>query len=89
MRRAATQLTRYLLENGHRELWYFVTSDKKLPVAQERISGYRRAFAEMGLDVEQDWVVGCHAVMISVWNTVMQKRSSFSRVAGHRMGYWH
>ena len=58
------QLTRYLLENGHRELWYFVTSDKKLPVAQERISGYRRAFAEMGLDVEQDWIVGCDDISV-------------------------
>ena len=58
------QLTRYLLENGHRELWYFVTSDKKLPVAQERISGYRKAYEERGLDVEQDWIVGCDDISV-------------------------
>lgn len=58
------QLTRHLLEKGHRRLWYFVTSDKKLPVARERILGYKRAYEELGMDIEEDWIVGCDTISV-------------------------
>lgn len=57
-------LTKHLLERGHRKLWYFVTNDKKLPVARERILGYKKAYDEMGLIVEDDWVVGCDSISV-------------------------
>ena len=57
-------LTKHLLQRGHRELWYFVTSDKKLPVSQERILGYKRAYEEMGLKVKKEWIVGCEDISV-------------------------
>lgn len=52
-------LTEYLLSHGHRELWYFVTDDKEIPVSKERILGYRRAYEEKKLEINEDWIVGC------------------------------
>lgn len=57
-------LTRHLLEKGHRELWYFVTSDKRLPVSQERIRGYKKAYEEMGIKVKNEWIVGCDDISV-------------------------
>lgn len=57
-------LTRHLLENGHRKLWYFVTSDRKLPVSMERIRGYKRAYEEKGLKPEESWIVRCESISV-------------------------
>lgn len=58
----AYQLTRYLLEHGHRELWYLVTEDRGIPVASERLRGYYDAHRDLGLQVDPSWVVGCREV---------------------------
>lgn len=57
-------LTDHLLRHGHRELWYFVTDDKEIPVSKERIAGYRRAYAEKGMEVMDEWIVGCPSTSV-------------------------
>ena len=57
-------LTNYLLAQGHRELWYFVTEDKEIPVSKERIRGYLRAYAEKGLQAKEEWIVGCESTSV-------------------------
>ncbi len=57
-------LTDYLLGQGHRELWYFVTDDKEIPVSKERIAGYRRAYEERSLPVQEEWIVGCDSISV-------------------------
>jgi len=58
------QLTRHLLEQGHRELWYFVAGDKRIPVSGQRIAGYKRAYAERGISVSRDWIIECNDTSI-------------------------
>lgn len=58
------QLTKYLLEHGHRELWYFVTGDKKIPVSGQRIAGYKRAYEEEGIKVKSEWIVECDDISL-------------------------
>ena len=49
-------LTRHLLETGHRSILYIVAS-LALPLARLRVEGYRAAFLERGLPMEADWIV--------------------------------
>jgi LacI family transcriptional regulator len=58
----AYQLTRHLLETGHRELWYLVTADPDLPVASERLRGYAQAYRDLGVERSDDWVIPCDEV---------------------------
>lgn len=57
-------LTEYLLRQGHRELWYFVTEDKEIPVSKERISGFKRAYKDAGLEVKEERIVGCASTSV-------------------------
>jgi len=58
----AYQLTRYLLEHGHRDLWYLVTEDQEIPVSAERLRGYRQAYRDLGIEADPSWVIPCHQV---------------------------
>ena len=60
--RGAYGLTRWMLEHGHRSLWYLVTEDQRVPVAAERLRGYRDAFADLRLPHDENWVVGCREI---------------------------
>lgn len=53
------QLTRYLLEHGHRELLYLVTDDLTIPVSKERVDGYRQAYADLGIACDPEWIIPC------------------------------
>lgn len=53
------QLTHYLLTHGHRSLWYLVTGDMEVPVARLRLNGYRRAYEQLGLIYNPDWIIPC------------------------------
>ena len=56
------QLTRYLLEHGHRELWYLVTDDLAIPVTKDRLDGYRRAYADLQIPHSPDWIIRCRHI---------------------------
>jgi LacI family transcriptional regulator len=53
------RLTRYLLELGHRDIVFLVSSDLRSPISDLRISGFKRAFAEFSLEVEGESIVQC------------------------------
>lgn len=52
----AYQLTRYLLENGHRRIVYLV-GDLSVPVSNLRAEGYISAYRDAGLSHDPDWIV--------------------------------
>lgn len=52
-------LTKHLLENHHRNIWYLTTKNQKIPVSKLRIDGYIKAYQEAGLEWKESWVVGC------------------------------
>jgi len=51
----AYQLTRHLLSLGHRRI-AVLTGPRQVSTAEERVTGYRRALAEAGLQIRPDWV---------------------------------
>ncbi len=55
------QLIRYLLDMGHREI-YFLSSNPEMIPTSTRINGYRRAFEEYGLPVDESKFINCEAV---------------------------
>ncbi len=56
-RAAACDMTRYLIEKGHRHI-ALITGSHKDPIAGlPRVEGYRSAMEEAGLEVPQSWVV--------------------------------
>jgi LacI family transcriptional regulator len=50
------QLTKYLLEQGHKRIVYIV-ANRAIPVSNLRVEGYLRAYREAGLPFSPDWVV--------------------------------
>lgn len=64
------QLIRYLLDMGHRDI-YFLTSNPEMVPTATRISGYRRAFEEYGIPVSDEKFVECNAVTFdqALWMT--------------------
>ena len=48
--------TRYLLERGHRRV-LFLGFDKRFVMMSHRLTGFRKAMAEAGAPVREDWVV--------------------------------
>ncbi|NBI91382.1 LacI family transcriptional regulator [Lachnospiraceae bacterium] len=55
------QLIRYLLDMGHRDI-YFLSSNREMIPTATRINGYKRAFEEYGLQVDDGKFVDCNAV---------------------------
>lgn len=56
------QLTRYLLEHGHRELWYLVTRDQTIPVTKDRLDGYKKAYEDLHIPFNPEWIIGCDII---------------------------
>lgn len=54
------RLTKYLLELGHRAIYYLVSMDPEAPIRSLRLAGYRRAYEELGLELNPSWVIQCH-----------------------------
>jgi len=52
---ASYQMTGHLIENGHTQIGFIVGSPRYAG-SQARLSGFRRAMAEAGLDVREDWI---------------------------------
>ena len=55
-------LTKYLLQNGHREIWYLVTNSLEVPVSKFRIEGYKKAYDELGIRFDPDWIIRCRDI---------------------------
>ncbi|MGU3646516.1 LacI family DNA-binding transcriptional regulator [Microbacterium sp. C23T] len=68
----AFELTSWLLQNGHRELWYLVTEDVSVPVASERIRGYQQAFEAQGVPLDPDWIVPCREISSASGATIVR-----------------
>lgn len=49
------QLTRHLLESGHRRIG-MVTSDLRFSTGRERLEGYRKALTASGMTVDEDYI---------------------------------
>ena len=60
LREGAYLLTKYLLDLGHRNIFFFTTEDLDVFPSKIRIDGYLKAFQEAGLTPDQDMVIGCH-----------------------------
>ena len=53
---AGCEATRYLLKRGHRRI-LFLGYDKRFIMMYNRLQGFRKAMAEYGADVCEDWIV--------------------------------
>lgn len=53
---AAYDATNHLISQGHKWIG-FVSGPPDLTVSQDRMEGYRRALAEAGLELRQEWIV--------------------------------
>lgn len=53
------RLTRYLLDLGHRDIAFLVSSDLRSPISDLRIRGYKRAFTEFGIAVGGEAIIQC------------------------------
>ena len=49
------QLTRYLLETGHKKIVYIV-ANRKIPASNLRVEGYLNAYREAGAHFSPDWI---------------------------------
>ncbi len=55
---AGYEASKHLIEQGCRQL-AFVGGPKALAINQDRLSGFRKAIEDNGLDFHEDWVVHC------------------------------
>lgn len=55
------QLISYLLDMGHRDIFFLSSNPEMIPTLT-RIQGYRRAFEEYGLEVDEGKFIDCNAV---------------------------
>ncbi len=53
------QLTKYLIELGHRKILFLVSSNSDIAVSKLRIDGFRRAFKEAGSEVNKNLIKNC------------------------------
>jgi LacI family transcriptional regulator len=58
------QGVRHLTERGHRRIG-FVSSNEDFATTRDRLTGYRRAMAEAGLDVHPDWLRQGHTSQVT------------------------
>jgi DNA-binding LacI/PurR family transcriptional regulator len=49
-------MTRYLLETGHRKI-YLITGYRELLLSSMRIEGYRKAYGEVNMQYNEDWII--------------------------------
>ncbi|HEY6169096.1 MAG TPA: LacI family DNA-binding transcriptional regulator [Verrucomicrobiae bacterium] len=75
---ASQQLTRHLLELGHRRIAFF-GGPSVAPWAQERFEGYRRALREAGIEVDEKLVFNAGA-------TIEEGAAVAAQFAGERTG---
>lgn len=52
-------LVKYLLDMGHRKIVFFLSSDPTVALSSLRLQGYRKAFAEKNLTVNEDLIIPC------------------------------
>jgi LacI family transcriptional regulator len=57
--RGSYELTKYLLELGHRDIILFASEDMRVPPSRLRINGYRKALEEFGVEFSKDRIIGC------------------------------
>ncbi len=53
------QLTKYLIELGHRKIFFLVSNNRNVAISKLRIDGYMRAFKEADFPVNEKWIVSC------------------------------
>jgi LacI family transcriptional regulator len=53
------QLTNYLIEIGHRDIVFLVTSDRKVVASKQRIEGYKKALLENRVDFSEENIISC------------------------------
>ena len=58
-RAGSYQLTHYLLELGHRDIRFLVSSDPDAPISLERVAGFKAAYEYLGIPVPDQAIVPC------------------------------
>lgn len=58
-RQGSYDLVRYLLDTGHKDIRYLVSSDIEAPIAQERIRGFMDAYDSFALSPHADSIYQC------------------------------
>lgn len=53
------QLTKHLLNTGHKDIYFLVGPEQKVLSSKYRIDGYKRAYRELGIKVKNQYIVGC------------------------------
>ncbi len=53
------QLTKYLLNTGHKDIYFLVGPEQKVLSSKYRIDGYKRAYQEHGLKVKNQYIIEC------------------------------
>lgn len=64
----AYQLTKYLLQNGHRQIIYIV-GDLSVPVSSLRVEGYISAYRDLGLAHQPDWIFSTDVTLEAAYST--------------------
>jgi|GEM_PF-2332213 len=65
--------TKHLIESGHKRIAHI--SSSHAPHMTERTAGYRRAMAEAGLEVPEDYLLDVSAIPFSPYNTQMGRNA--------------
>lgn len=53
------RLTKYLIELGHREILFFITSNREVIASKLRIKGHKRALNEAGIELREESFIEC------------------------------
>lgn len=64
----AYQLTKYLLQNGHRQIIYIV-GDLSVPVSSLRVDGYISAYRDLNLTYQPEWIFSTDVTLEAAYST--------------------
>lgn len=53
------QLTKHLLDSGHKDIYFLVGPEQEVLSSKFRIDGYKRAYRELGIKVKDQFIIGC------------------------------
>lgn len=78
------QLTKYLLEKGHRDIYFLVGPEQEVLSSKYRIEGYKRAYREVGYKVKNQFIVGCekydYDTAYKMTEQILEKSSSIDAI---------
>lgn len=73
LREGSYQLTKYLIELGHKKMIYLVSSDRDVAMSKLRLEGFTMALKEAGLDEAESTIMECrHTDFYNAYRVIRQ-----------------